>query len=855
MPDVVDVLITWTPYLAVGFGWNILVSLVAMAVGTTLGIGLAAMRGGRVRRVSQGAGALTLVAASAPTFVMLFYLAYMVPGRFEILGAVVIVPVWLKASLALSIAVAGYVSDNALAALRALRRGQTTEALLFLPSWTNYFLIIVMASATASVIGVPELVFRVDTVISALGQPHLSFWIYLYAMAWFLAFAGVIALVMRFAHVRRTDKSISLSRHLILIVTASVGVAIISVAAALGLLARNTVIDQAENQAQLVAGLIASEANRVGVISDQVNRMVTSENEAQAIALAQLADIMGDNTRALAIELAEITANSIVDDIWVLDENGTPSVRAIKGLGQVGDDMALGDIDGPVLRTLISGRRFSISFRSVPRDGLELPLRYVGVRSRQGRSVLVGSLDNKTANLRATVSLAAALDSLAAQPGIRAIWVVDDSLKVTASVAADAPRGADQPEFGSADKSLASRAVRGAAESFLSDSALHVAAPILDRGGVATGVAVIHMPRDHLDSLLDDYVKIGLAITLAAFLIGAVTATVSARRITRPVTALTQAAGEMDQGSFETESLDRYGDRQDEVGRLIHTFQRMAREVQARREHLEALVAERTLDLENKNALLDEANRRMEEELSVAHALQHAILPKTLPPDTAYSGDAMMTPAREMAGDFYDYFTLPDGRLGLVIADVSGKGVAAAFFMAITRTVMRTAAQEIGEAGRCMRMVNDRISTENPHDLFVTLFYGILDPATGRLTYANAGHNAPFLIRNDGAIETLPLTGGIAVGVLPELQYDEESLTLNVGDTLFLYTDGISEAMNMRGETFDESRIETALSIGPEAPVDTVIGSVTLAVGEFVGEAEQSDDITCLVLRYNGKDV
>ena len=855
MPDIVDVLITWTPYLAVGFGWNMLVSLVAMAVGTVLGVGLAAMRGGRARRVSQGAGALTLLAASAPTFVMLFYLAYMVPGSFEILGAVVTVPVWLKASLALSIAVAGYVSDNALAALRALRRGQTTEALLFLPSWTNYFLLILMASATASVIGVPELVFRVDTVISALGQPHLSFWIYLYAMAWFLAFAGVIALGMRFAHVSRSDKSISLSRHLILVVTASVGVAIVSVAVALGLLARNTMIDQAENQARLVAGLIASEANRVGVISDQVDRMVTSEKEAQAIALAQLADIMGDNTRALAIELAEITSNSIVDDIWVLDEKGTPSARAIKGLGQVGDDMALGDIDGPVLRTLISGRRFSISFRSVPRDGLELPLRYVGVRTRQGRSVLVGSLDNKATSLRATVSLAAALDSLAAQPGIRAIWVVDDSLKVTASVAAGAPRGADQPAFGSADKSLASRAVRGAAQSFLSDNALHVAAPILDRGGVATGVAVIHMPRDHLDELIDDYVKIGLAITLAAFLIGAVTATVSARRITRPVTALTQAAEEMDQGSFVTKSLDRYGDRQDEVGRLIHTFQRMAREVQARREHLEALVAERTLDLENKNALLDEANRRMEEELSVAHSLQHAILPKTLPPDTAYSGDAVMTPAREMAGDFYDYFTLPDGRLGLVIADVSGKGVAAAFFMAITRTVIRTAAQEIDETGPCMRMVNDRISAENPHDLFVTLFYGILDPATGHFTYANAGHNAPFLIRNDGAIETLPLTGGIAVGVLPELQYDEHGLTLNVGDTLFLYTDGISEAMNMRGETFDESRIESALSIGPEAPVDTVIGSVTLAVGEFVGEAEQSDDITCLVLRYNGKDV
>ena len=362
------------------------------------------------------------------------------------------------------------------------------------------------------------------------------------------------------------------------------------------------------------------------------------------------------------------------------------------------------------------------------------------------------------------------------------------------------------------------------------------------------------MPRDHLDELLGDYIDFGLAISLAAFLIGAVTATLSARRITRPVTALTQAAGEMDQGSFQPDSLDRYRERRDELGRLIHTFQTMAREVQARREHLEALVAERTLDLANKNALLDEANRRMEEELSVAHSLQHAILPKTLPPDTAYSGDAVMTPAREMAGDFYDYFALPDGRLGLVIADVSGKGVAAAFFMAITRTVMRATAQEIRDAGACMRVVNDRISAENPHDLFVTLFYGILDPATGTLTYANAGHNAPFLIRNDDAIETVPMTGGVAVGVLPDLDYDEKAVTLGVGDTLFLYTDGISEAMNTLGETFDERRIEDALSIGPGAPVDTVIGNVTLAVGEFVGDAEQSDDITCLVLRYNGKE-
>ncbi len=197
MVDVADVLITWTPYLAAGFGWNMIVSLAAMAIGTAVGLLLAALRGGTAPGVKQTGSALTAFARGAPTFVMLFYLAYAVPGTFEVLGVVVTVPAWFKASLALAIAVAGYVSDNALAALRHLRRGETAEALLFLPSWTSYFLIIVMASATASVIGVPELVHRAETVIGAIGRAEFTFWVYLYAMVWFLAFAAVVALAMR----------------------------------------------------------------------------------------------------------------------------------------------------------------------------------------------------------------------------------------------------------------------------------------------------------------------------------------------------------------------------------------------------------------------------------------------------------------------------------------------------------------------------------------------------------------------------------------------------------------------------------------------------------------------------------
>ena len=194
--ETVDVLWAWSPYLAEGFGWNIIVSLVAMAVGTIVGLGLALLRGGAHWSVRHSGSAVTTLARNAPTFVMLFYLAYIIPTEFTLFGAAVTFPAWIKASLALGIAVAGYVSDNALAAIRHLRRHEIAEALLFVPAWTSYFLIIVMASSTASVIGVPELVRRADTVIGAVDKVGLALWVYLWAMIWFLGFSLLLTFGM-----------------------------------------------------------------------------------------------------------------------------------------------------------------------------------------------------------------------------------------------------------------------------------------------------------------------------------------------------------------------------------------------------------------------------------------------------------------------------------------------------------------------------------------------------------------------------------------------------------------------------------------------------------------------------------
>ncbi|MDD9991726.1 MAG: SpoIIE family protein phosphatase [Rhodospirillales bacterium] len=652
----------------------------------------------------------------------------------------------------------------------------------------------------------------------------------------------------------------TLSRRLIITVAASVGVAIAGVAVAMGLLARDALIEQAEDQARLVAGLIASEANRAEHTADAIDRMIVMQMEAQALAIARHLDNhahAAEDERALGIYFAKLTADSAVDDIWLLDESGSPQVRAVDGLSQSEAlDLASAGIDPRAVEALVSGRRFSVAFQSMPPMGWEKPIRYVGVRAGTHEAVLVGTLATETGGPGEVIGIDAALDSLAGREAVQAIWVVNDLFHLIGMATFE---GADVSEAEAAlsaqDQDLATRALGiDGAVSYLGENALHVAAPILDRGGVATGAAVIHMQRDHLDKLFADHIKYGLIVAAAAFAVGSLIAAFSARRIVQPVTALTTAAAEVDTDtlSFAPETLDPVAVRRDELGTLVRVFQNMVRQVQAREEYLESMVRARTRELEASNAQLEKAKQRMESELMIAHALQGAILPKTLPESQNFSGHALMTPAREMGGDFYDFFTLDDGRLSVVMADVSGKGVPAAFFMAIARTIMRAAAARHPTPGPCLQEVNDTICEQNPQDLFVTLFYGILDPETGEFVFANAGHNPPFVVKRPGEVLPLPMTGGMAVGVMPGLPYAEDAVTLTPGDTMFLYTDGITEAMNKEDEEFTEARLEAVLAKGHDLPVDSVLENVTSAVVNFVAGAEQSDDITCIVLRYDG---
>ena len=238
-------------------------------------------------------------------------------------------------------------------------------------------------------------------------------------------------------------------------------------------------------------------------------------------------------------------------------------------------------------------------------------------------------------------------------------------------------------------------------------------------------------------------------------------------------------------------------------------------------------------------------------ELDVAKHVQMSALPKHSPDSETHAIQARMIPAREIGGDFYDFFSLDDNLVGLVIADVSGKGVPAALFTLVTKSLLKSAARNFPSPAQCLSEVNQLLAEDNEACIFTTLFYGVLDLRNGSLRYCNGGHNPPRLLRDDARVEVLPPTGNLVLGVAAGHQYENAEIQLAPGDTLFLYTDGITEAENSSKEEFGETRLDQTLASLKGAAASDVATAVVDAVQTFAGDAPQSDDITCVALRLN----
>jgi serine phosphatase RsbU (regulator of sigma subunit) len=257
--------------------------------------------------------------------------------------------------------------------------------------------------------------------------------------------------------------------------------------------------------------------------------------------------------------------------------------------------------------------------------------------------------------------------------------------------------------------------------------------------------------------------------------------------------------------------------------------------------------------LESANRVITAQRDRMQRELAVARDLQMSMLPTNFSPEkqecTLYG---MLNPARELGGDFFDYFFVDDRRVCLVVGDVSDKGAASALFAAASKTLIKAYAHREATTADIVTRVNRELTKSNEFCMFVTLFLGILDLDSGEIEFTNGGHEPPFVIRKNAPHEILTPRHGPPVGVLEDVDYSEDKIVLLPGDSLLIYTDGVTDAENPSGEAFGTSRLESIVSKSSSLASQDVVGEIVDALGRHEDGADQKDDVTILVAGYNG---
>lgn len=376
---------------------------------------------------------------------------------------------------------------------------------------------------------------------------------------------------------------------------------------------------------------------------------------------------------------------------------------------------------------------------------------------------------------------------------------------------------------------------------------LHVHGSIL--AGVA-GYAHVGMDLGFIRAQIRSVVWRQQLLILATFLGVALLAWFAVRRVSGPLQRLagyTRSMAARDFGAAQAEPPPdivalRQGSK-DEIGQLAGAFLDMESELQRHIEDLRIATA---------------AKQRIESELAIARDIQRSLVPSTFPPfpdRPELNLHAELISAREVSGDFYDFFLVDERHLCFVIGDVSDKGVPASLFMALTRTLLRALARLPGASAQSIvTRLNEEISRDNESCMFVTLFCGVLDTQTGEVSYCNAGHNPPWLLGRTGP-QVLDPQRSPALGMSPSAKYAAERLQLEPGDLLFLYTDGVTEAQDANRQLFGDQRLQDALNEHRNAGCQALIRGVLAAVRAFVGDTPASDDLTLLALRYRGPEL
>jgi sigma-B regulation protein RsbU (phosphoserine phosphatase) len=561
--------------------------------------------------------------------------------------------------------------------------------------------------------------------------------------------------------------------------------------------------------------------------------------------------------------LRRIVGSTVIGEIRVVDPDGSVIYSSL--LPPLAGGSAPGVPHVDEVARLLNGSQRSVELATAPRASDGAVYKYVAVAGAGSpRVVQVGiPIEGSSGNLLYSVYQREA-DLLVRSRNLEALWVVNLDRELAASAPRAGQAGAGTVDAAGVFARRAEAVVGQAMEqgqvvsevslSLLSpaERGIWVASPIINAGGIPIGGLALAVSLDEIANTVQ--AEAGNTTLIAFVLLGftAAAALWGTRWLTHPIEVIASAARQVEMGKQPDEGpMQAVIQRTDELGSLARVFEDMTVQVFNREEHLEMMVAARTDELQQSNHSLRLAQQALEQDLEMAKAVQAALVREGNVDLGSFAAYARMTPAQQVGGDFVDVLEPSGGKLFFTVCDVSGKGVAAALFMAASQGAINAAASESqsGDVGAIATEANRRLCAENPMGLFVTGVIAVVDIERAVMKYVCAGHEPAFVVAADGSRRPLPMTNGVAMGVLDDFEYESREEKLRPGDTLFLYTDGLTDAVNLSDELFGKERLEATLDGASARSPEEIVDHVWSEIGAYSAGAPAADDMTCLVLR------
>jgi phosphoserine phosphatase RsbU/P len=633
---------------------------------------------------------------------------------------------------------------------------------------------------------------------------------------------------------------VTIRTQTLLMVTLLLVAAVLATAGVVGWSSRRALLAETEAQGLVIARLLARSAAFGAHVMSDVENAIGDQMVVEATIAAHLVAVgeaAGVSSQEINRRLKQIADDTVLDEIWITDEKGHAYLRNITEIDFTFSPDPEKQPQAHVFWSLLTGKNKRVVQEARQREVDTQVFKYVGVTGvDKPRIVEVGYNATLLQQLRQRMGLTRLVNQLVSEGSVIAIRVLDKSMNTVDY--AERLRGDKLSEPDENDLTNLRKLVReGRTESYLEGSLLKVAAPIGEEGGELKGGAIlVTLPTDHVQAAIRNETRLAIAVSGLVLLLGSAMAILGARSISRPLANVTEMTKRIAGGDF-TQRIEIAA--KNEIGTLAASFNEMTRRLNESIKHLKETTA---------------AKERIESELQIAHEIQMSMVPKIFPPfpdRPEFDIFATLVPAKEVGGDLYDFFIIDDDHLCFAVGDVSGKGVPASLFMAVTKTLFRATAGNGGTPGEILARLNAELCRDNESCMFVTFFCAILNIRTGQVDYSNGGHNLPYYLHHDG-ISPLENAGGRALGLAEQSPYASGRMVLGPGEGLLLYSDGVTEAMNSSEALYSDQRLARFLASNRRSSPRQIIGDLVSDVRHFAGGAPQSDDITVLALHYLG---